>query len=333
MRTITLLFSALVLVTAAKAQTVATFDDLTLPNSDTFYVNYSAPGTDVGFTDGLAHFPCINDTAFGGTWNYFSYSNKKDSVTSGYTNQYSAKTASGYNGSAKYAVAYVADPVTYANYMNLQLTGAAVGKEVNGFYATNSTYAYNSMRDGDFSAKKFGGVTGNDADWFLLTVKGYHGGTLTVDSVNFYLADYRFSHNDSDYIVKTWEWVNLTSLGHIDSLQFHLSSSDTGTFGMNTPAYFCMDNFTTNENSVSVTNVQAAPVAKVYPNPAADVVYADVTDNNVQQVTVVDMAGNTIATYAAQAHLAINTSSLPAGMYVLQFTGNGKSAAARFVKK
>ncbi|MEZ4953573.1 MAG: DUF4465 domain-containing protein [Saprospiraceae bacterium] len=32
-------------------------------------------------------------------------------------------------------------------------------------------------------------------------------------------------------------------LGHVDSL-FTLSSSDAGVFGMNTPAYFCLDNLT-----------------------------------------------------------------------------------------
>jgi hypothetical protein len=37
-----------------------------------------------------------------------------------------------------------------------------------GVYVTNTTYAYNSMRDGDMFAKKFGGPTGNDPDWYKL---------------------------------------------------------------------------------------------------------------------------------------------------------------------
>ena len=335
MRTITLLFSALVLGTAVQAQTVATFDTLSLHGSDTFYINMSAPGTDVGFTDDLARFPCIYDTSGGYTlWNYFAYSDKTDSVTSGYTNQYSAKTGIGYAGSAKYAVAYCTNPVTYENTMNLFLRGAAIGKTVSGFYATNSTYAYNSMRDGDFAAKKFGGATGNDPDWFLLTVKGYTGGVLTVDSVNFYLADYRFAHNDSDYIVKTWEWVNLTSLGHVDSLQFHLSSSDNGSFGMNTPAYFCMDNFTTNETGVSVGNVQPISIAKVYPNPATDILYVDVADKSVREIIVTDMTGKIMGTYpVTEKQVAINTASLSCGIYMLQLTGNGRTASAKFVKQ
>src|SRR6202000_1879968 len=105
---------------------------------------YSNPGQDVGFFNGLAFFPCVYDTAYGGYWSYgFAYSNMTDSVTSGFGNQYSAKTTKGYAGSAKYVVAYVSNPVTFAPQMTMQLTGAAVGKPVSGFYVTNNTYAYN----------------------------------------------------------------------------------------------------------------------------------------------------------------------------------------------
>ena len=174
MRKIALLFSALALsATALHAQTVATFDDLSLPTVDTYYVNYSASGSDVGFTDGLAYFPCVYDTVGGYTvWNYFAYSNVTDSVTNGFGNQYAAKTGIGYGGSAKYGIAYCSNPITYENKMNLKLVGAAMGHPVNGFYITNSTYAYNSMAPGypiEAPARKF-----HDSDWFLLTVKGYN---------------------------------------------------------------------------------------------------------------------------------------------------------------
>jgi hypothetical protein len=157
-------------------------------------------------------------------------------------------------------------------------------------------------------------------------VKGYSGGVLTADSVNFYLAD-------STAIVDTWQWVNLLPLGNVDSVQFSLSSSNTTAGAIDVPAYFCMDNFTTFETE-SVKNVQPSYIAKVYPNPATDMVYVDVADNSVQQITLVDVTGKVIGTYAvAQDHTAINTSSLPAGMYILQMTGNEKTATARFVKK
>ena len=103
---------------------------------------------------------------------------------------------------------------------------------------------------------------------------------------------------------------------------------------MDVPAFFAMDNFTTNESDASVKNVQAAYVAKVYPNPAVNTLYVDVTDNSVQQLSVKDMAGNVISTYTVTGnHNEINTANLAAGMYMLQLSGNGKTASTKFVKQ
>jgi hypothetical protein len=59
--------------------------------------------------------------------------------------------------------------------------------------------------------------------------------------VDFYLADYRFADSNDDYIVDSWRQVDLSSLGHATRVTFALSSSDVGMFGMNTPAYFAVD--------------------------------------------------------------------------------------------
>jgi len=330
MRKFTLLFSALLLGTlASNAQSVATFEDLSLSKPDTFYVNYTASGTDVGFNEADVHFPCVYDTSYGGYWvNGFSYSNMTDSVTSGIANQYAAKADTGYN-SAKYAVAY-------GTTNTISLLDTADLSPAIGMYVTNNTYAANSMRYGDAFARRFGytptDTTGSYPDWFKLTIHGYRHGAELPDSVDFYLADYRFADNDSDYIVNTWKYVDLSSLGDVDTYEFDLSSSDTGAFGMNTPAYFCIDNFSFN-TTTAVHNV-AAPVAKVYPNPATNMLYVDLSDNSVQQVSVMSVSGSTINTYAVTGkQLAINTASLPSGMYFLQLSGNNKNATVRFVKQ
>ena len=162
---------------------------------------------------------------------------------------YAARTADGYNGSSNYIV-------SQQNSL-IKLTGNAVGKVVSGFYITNSTYAAISMRDGDMFSKKFGGISGNDADWFKLVIRKYFGGVLSTDSVEFYLADFRFQNNAQDYILTSWQWVDLTSLGNSDSLLFTLSSSDVGQWGMNTPAFFCIDNFTTSDAGVGIAAVDS----------------------------------------------------------------------------
>jgi hypothetical protein len=108
------------------------------------------------------------------------------------------------------------------------------------------------MKNGDVVAKKFGGVTGTDPDWFKLTITGSLNGNPSAQSVDLYLADFRSPDTTQHYIVKDWQWVDLSSLGNVNEVQFTLSSSDTGSFGMNTPAYFAIDNFTSN-SQVPVT--------------------------------------------------------------------------------
>jgi len=222
-------------VVAAQAA-VSTFDDLSLePN---FYWNGSDGSG--GFKSGSAYFYNSYNSSYE-SWEGFAYSNMTDTTTSGYTNQYSAITGGGVNGSSNYAVAYdgwASDPTISLLY---DFPSLNVPRPITGAYFTNTTYAYLSMRDGDSFAKKFGGDTGNDPDWFLLSISGIKSDGSTTDPVEFYLADYRFSDNSMDYIVDKWTWVDLYSLGDIVGLKFSLSSSDVGQWGMNTPAYFAMD--------------------------------------------------------------------------------------------
>jgi len=294
----------------------------------------------VGFNDGLAYFPCVYDTSYGDSmWmGGFAYSNWSDSTSSpdwadSVSNrpvlQYAAKTGGGYGGSAKYAVVYCNNPVTYASVVNMKLTGPAQGQPVSGFYATNTSYAWSSMKYGDQFDSAF-----HTGDWFLLTIKAYHGGVLGTDSVNFYLADYRFAHADSDYILNTWQWVNLLPLGHADSLQFALSSSNTTGGYLDVPSYFCMDNFTTNETGLSVSNTQPGYMAKVYPNPASSVLYVELADKEVQQLAVLDRTGRELMTCTVTTGQAeVNIATLPAGVYELVLQGNGKGGTVRFVKQ
>ncbi|MCB9066069.1 MAG: DUF4465 domain-containing protein [Chitinophagales bacterium] len=312
------------ITTKAGVSIVATFDTLTLAGTDTFYVNYSNPGYDVGFNDQLLHFQTVYDTAgYKGLRSGFVYSNMTDSTTSGYTNANSAKTGIGYNSSAQYAVAYASSPVL------VEITDTSYNGSLFGFYVTNNTYAYNSIRDGDGFAKKFNNA---DKDWFKLTIKGYLGGSLKTDSVDFYLADFRHTDSTKDYILKTWGFVDLQPLGMVDSIQFSLTSSDVGSFGMNTPAYFCIDEFQI-YHDLGVTNNTEHAIAKVYPNPATDRLYIETNDETVKTVAVYDMSGKQMAVYNAATKVEINTSNFATGTYVLQIVGDNGVATSRFVKR
>ncbi len=213
----------------------ATFDDLSL-GADSYWNGSDESG---GFTSGGIFFNNNYNSTYG-SWDGWSYSNKTDMTTAGYGNQYSAITGGGQGGSSNYGVSFVS---SWAATLPRALPeSGGSGQLITGGWFTNTTYAYLSMRDGDSIAKKFGGTTGNDPDWFLLTLYGLNSDLeRTGNQVDFYLADYRFEDNSQDYIVNNWRWVDLNSLGNVCGLEFSLSSSDMGQYGMNTPAYFAMD--------------------------------------------------------------------------------------------
>ncbi len=246
------------------SQTVSTFEDLPLA-TDTFWNGSDLSG---GFNSGNANFVNDYNTAWA-SWSGFTYSNKKDSTTAGFGNQYAAITASGYNGSEQYAVAD-----EYGN-AKIRLTGNASGKLVKGFYVTNTTYAYLSMKNGDQFAKKFGGATSADPDWFRLRAMGWLNGAMKQQAVDFFLADFRSADSTQDYMLSDWTWFDLQPLGDVDSIIFQLTSSDTAFGYMNTPAYFAMDNFTTGDTAYAQPTANDDAVTTTYLNDTVIAVLAN----------------------------------------------------------
>lgn len=107
------------------------------------------------------------------------------------------------------------------------------------FWVNNTTYTALAMMNGDAVSKPF---THADGDWLKLVVNAYDvAGNDTGTPVEFYLADFRTA--SSPGIVTQWSKVDLTPLGNqAHTLKFDLRSSDNGSYGMNTPSYFCFDN-------------------------------------------------------------------------------------------
>jgi hypothetical protein len=233
MKKINLLIVALFFAFAAFAQTTSTFDTLVL-GTNTYWTGSNLSG---GFYDGNAYFENQYDTSSGGYWaGGFVYSDATD-TTGGYLNPATAITQSGFAGSANYAVAY---DEGYGN-VKLITSGAAAGKMLQGFYVTNTSYAYYSMKYGDSYEHAF---TSDSADFLLLHISGWKGGNPVADTVNFYLANFLVDTVPGT-LVNTWQYVSLISIGDADSLIFWLTGSQNGQFGLNTPAYFAMDNFVT----------------------------------------------------------------------------------------
>ena len=215
---------------------IATFEGL-LNNSNTF--DNGGPGTAmVGGTWSAGNIDFNNTfTDFGGGftgWDGWSYSNVANSTAPGFGNQY-ASFPDNTTGNT-YAVAFT-DSAYFSFSSNHIVNSADI---------TNTTYAALSMRDGDSFAKKFGGSSGNDQDFFRITFTGYTTadatGAANPNQVTVDLADYTFSDNTQDFILDTWRLTDLSGLGTVRSVGVTFESSDVGTFGINTPTYFALDN-------------------------------------------------------------------------------------------
>lgn len=247
-----LLFSLLLSTAKAGAQNMATFEEVSLGTGG--YYN----GSDLsgGFSSGNLFFRNRFDTQFS-SWSGFAVSDRNDTLTAGFSNQYSCYAGSGSGGSARFGLAYIFGPA-------VMKTGTGVPFRITSFRYSNTTYAALSMKNGDAFCKKFGGPGGNDPDFFGIRVYNHYQGQVN-DSTDVYLADYRFADNTQDYIVKAWRTASLNFSTPADSLSFILQSSDNGTFGMNTPAYFCIDNVEYQSPVSAETRISASLPA--FPNP------------------------------------------------------------------
>jgi hypothetical protein len=193
-----------------------------------------------GFSSGGAFFNNSYESTFG-SWAGFALSRETNTTTPGFGNQFSAFAGSGAGGSLQYGVGFIDSFTPFLPTITLPS-----GEAVLSLAVTNTTYAALSMRDGDAFAKKFGGVSGNDPDFLLLTITGRDPSLAPTGQVNFYLADFRFADNAQDYIVDEWTTVDVSSFGAgTATVEFTLTSSDNGPFGMNTPAYFAVDHVQT----------------------------------------------------------------------------------------
>lgn len=308
---------------------VSDFEGLALDSNN--YWN----GSDLsgGFTHGLAHFENSYDTTYY-SWTGFAYSNQVDQTTAGWGNQYSSFAGEGYNGSEIFSIVNV-------NSYNPQKISFSPAQTVQGFYITNTTYAALSMRDGDAFAKAFGADTlpnGADTnhlgqaitgeDWFKVSVYGVNDDTVNYNIVvDYYLADYRFVDNIQDYIIDDWNWVNLLPLGDVEGLHFELSSSDVGMWGMNTPAYFAMDDLTVGIGTSKEERLSS--LISIYPNPANDRINIKVPSNDFT-VSITDNLGREVKFLSKR---SIDISDLEAGMYIISIDVEGVRVIEKLIKK
>jgi len=295
---------------AFNAQTIVNFESLIVP--DVGYYNGSTDhsgtiGSSETFTfeEDDANFYVTYTQGDGyGFWNAFAYSNQMDKTTQGYTNYSSYANhnsgGGGANGSLNYIFSYGGDSIMFDNTVDIQ-----------NVKITNSTYAYLYMTDGS-------GYTYTTDDYFILTINGILNDNTVTGSIDFYLADFT---NGNSYIIDDWTNVDLSSLGNVDGLKFTFSSSDVGTYGINTPLYYCLDNLQYS-NIVSVENTENNNI-NIYPNPANSTV--NISNVHNRNITINDISGKTVyAKNNCYENEQLNISDFKSGIYFVRIEENNQ---------
>ena len=245
------------------AQNVATFENEVGGIQATVESPWLGAATPVAgvnsWTSGDYSFATYADDSWGAMYYYaFTVSADSANTSTGYLEPYRSAQGGAAEGNNFC--------VWYSDFNgNNSITFAA--QTVPGFYVCNNAYAVNSMVNGDGIGKAFG-----KDDFFMLTLTGKKDGQPLM-------ALYVDLARDGKYIDK-WTYISLSGLGEIDELEFSLSSSDNGDYGMNTPAYVCIDAFGAAKpegyvapemaefpTSTAISNITtAAPATKVVEN-------------------------------------------------------------------
>lgn len=170
-------------------------------------------------------------------------------------------------------------------------------------YINLSTWGYYAVAGQDSYARGF--VKG---DTFTLTIHGVAADD-TEKTVEVELA----SFPDTELIAATdWKLVDLSSLGAVKELYFTLDSTDSGEWGMNTPAYFCLD-------KLAVEPVENSSIESISVQSESDIRYirgtGTVIINGADFACVYDINGRQVMTVEAQ---SFSVESLPQGVYIIK---------------
>ena len=126
---------------------------------------------------------------------------------------------------------------------------------------------------------------------------------------------------------------NITGLTCATDYQWKVRSNCAGTFS----AFSATSTFTTAACRMDDME-DVTPEITLYPNPAADFMYIDITTeiSNEMEVFVTDMSGRTISGLSFtndEAMLVLDVAALPAGLYMLSVRQGDVTTTANFVKQ
>lgn len=238
----------------------ATFENLYL-DSEGYWTGFNMPNKFESFVSGSYLFENFATTEYGGYWGNFGYSNRTAttfSMDNYVADQFNVVTAGGRGNGGNFVVAYPQGG-------SIEVMNNDQGDKIAGFYITNTAWVESAILNGDgmsgttsYGEPYAAGDGFRKGDYLYVDVIGVHDDD-TKDTVRVYLADYRSDDDAAHYYIKQWQWVDLSTLGTVETITFRMASSRANDWGMTTPAYFAMDDFNgTPDATAAVSNTPAA---------------------------------------------------------------------------
>lgn len=105
-----------------------------------------------------------------------------------------------------------------------------VARVIDHMYVANTTYFINCIIGGNQFSTPFA-----PGDVAKIVATGFDSTGAETGTAELVLAQ------DADYVLTDWVRWDLSSLGEVTKVEFNITSTDSGNYGMNTPAYFAYD--------------------------------------------------------------------------------------------
>lgn len=282
---------AKIVVTVHGTAKVATFDDLYLP-AESYWWGDTVPNYKNTFYSGSYSF-ANSMIPHSQTWGLFGYSNKTSTsfdMSTLITDQFNSVVGHGVNGSSNYAVVY---PSHVMGHTMVVPTHKPQGDSIRGCYVTNNAWVkYVSLHGAgtNSNGKQDANTPFTTGDWVKLTAKADNG-----KSVEFYLADYRSSNPADHYLIESWQWLDLRSLGVVKNVTFTMDGNRHNQYGTTIPTYFCMDDFGGDRPLTTFADTVSAEVGKTKMVNLNTLLPAVDTKGASIEYAITDGADNTLA--------------------------------------
>ena len=282
---------AKIVVTVHGTAKVATFDDLYLP-AESYWWGDTVPNYKNTFYSGSYSF-ANSMIPHSQTWGLFGYSNKTSTsfdMSTLITDQFNSVVGHGVNGSSNYAVVY---PSHVMGHTMVVPTHKPQGDSIRGCYITNNAWVkYVSLHGAgtNSNGKQDANTPFTTGDWVKLTAKADNG-----KSVSFYLADYRSSNPADHYLIESWQWLDLRSLGVVKNVTFTMDGNRHNQYGTTIPTYFCMDDFGGDRPLTTFADTVSAEVGKTKMVNLNTLLPAVDTKGASIEYAITDEADNTLA--------------------------------------